>query len=638
MRHVVYGTAGHIDHGKTSLVRALTGIDCDRLPEEKSRGITIDLGFAHLVEGDHRIHFVDVPGHERLVHTMIAGAAGIDLALLVVAADEGVMPQTREHLEVIRLMGVPGGAVAVTKADLVDEELIEIVLEEIRELMADTPFAGVPVVPVSATTGAGVEGLRRVLVEQAAAVRPRQIGGRPFREPVDRVFTLPGAGTVVTGTSLWGELTVGAEVVLLPGGLTSRARRLHVHGEERERVEAGERVAINLAGLATDQVQRGDQVLTPGPWRPTSLVTLRLELLADAPHPLDEGDELELHALAARTPARIERLARRPLAPGETVEAQLTVREPVLVFPGDRVILRRPSPVNTLAGGVVLDAHRPRVRRTASGTLAGLPGAARDQWPLLLATWIDRAGLRAASVEDLAGRLGAVADAIEAPLGRLLEAGTIRVLSSQPRRLVAPHHLDELARAAGPALARRLEGQEVSSGVPARDFAALLLPRPALPLADLYLEELRQRGVLELTGGRVLPPGESAHMTELGQELARRIEQLYHEAGLDPPSPGEAASRLEARPATVDGICSFLVQRGRLVRLEGKLLIHRAALDGVVRQVRGWGVERFGVGEFKDRFGLTRKLAIPILEWLDAERVTLRVGTERRVMPLRRPE
>ncbi len=638
MRHVVYGTAGHIDHGKTSLVRALTGIDCDRLPEEKSRGITIDLGFAHLEADDLRVHFVDVPGHERLVHTMIAGAAGIDLALLVVAADEGVMPQTREHLEVIRLMGVPGGAVAVTKADLVEDDLIEIVLEEIRELLGDTAFAGVPVVPVSATTGAGIEAMRQVLVDQAASVRPRQITGRPFREAVDRVFTLTGAGTVVTGTSLWGELAVGSEVVVLPSGLGSRVRRLHVHGEERDRVEAGERVAINLAGLATDQLRRGDQVLTPGPWQPTRLVTLRLELLADAPHPLDEGDELELHALASRSPARLERLASRPLPPGASTEAQLTLREPVLLFPGDRVILRRPSPVNTLAGGLVLDAHRRRVRRRSSATLAELPGVGRDQWPALLGSWIDDAGLTAVTVDDLAARLGTTADAIESALGRLLEAKAVRLLSPQPRRLVAARHLDELTAAAGPAVARRLEGQEVSAGVPARDFAALLLPRAALPLADLYLEELRQRGVLELTEGRVLPPGARSHMTELGEELSRRIEQLYHDAGLDPPPPVEVAGRLEARPATVEGICRFLVQRGRLVRLDGKFLIHRSALDGVVRGIREWGVERFAVGEFKDRFGLTRKLAIPILEWLDSERVTLRTGMERKVLPPRRQE
>ena len=392
MRHVVWGTAGHIDHGKTTLVKALTGTDCDRLPEERERGITIDLGFAQLSEGEIQLHFVDVPGHERLVHTMIAGASGIDLALLVVAADEGVMPQTREHLDVIRLMGVPGGAVALTKTDLMDDDLVELVTEEIRELLAPTAFAGVPVVPVSSHTGVGVTELRRVLVAQTSGIRPREIEGRPFREPVDRVFTLTGVGTVVTGTSLWGELEVGADVRVFPHDTAARVRRLHVHGEERSVVEAGERVAINLAGLSRETVSRGDQIIASGAWEVTHLVTIRLELLATAPGPLDEGDEVEVHALAARVPARVDRLSVRPLAPGSRATAQISLRQPMLLFPGDRLVLRRPSPVNTFAGGKVLDAHLRRWRRRDSAALEHLPDVQREAWPDLLASWMDDLG------------------------------------------------------------------------------------------------------------------------------------------------------------------------------------------------------------------------------------------------------
>jgi len=627
MRHVVFGTAGHIDHGKTTLVRALTGIDCDRLPEEKARGITIELGFAHLEHGDLQLHFVDVPGHERLVHTMIAGAAGMDLALLVVAADEGIKPQTQEHLEVIRLMGVPAGAVALTKVDLVDEELVELAAAEVAELLAGTSFAEAPVVPVSAQTGAGLDELRRVMVEQAERVRPRESSGRPFRLAVDRVFTLVGVGTVVTGTSLWGSLAVGQEVVVLPDGVQARARRLHVHGVERKRVEAGERVAINLAGVARERLRRGDQVVTPGPWRPTRLVTLRLELLAEAPHPLDEGAEVEVHAMASRVEARVERLSSPTLEPGSSAVAQLTLSEPVALFPGDRVVLRRPSPVNTFAGGVVLDPHLPRLRRRLSATLADLPASSRAAWPELLGSWIDRAGLAGPSVDDLAGRLGVVPDAIEPSLGRLLAEGRIRVLQTQPRRLVLERAITELATAARIELERRLEGEEVSAGVPARDFAAALLPRAALPLSGLYLEELRGRGVLELTSGRVVPAGSDQHMTESGEALTRRVEALYRESGLNPPSPGEAAESLAAKAATVEGICKFLVTRGRLVRLEGKFLIHRAVLDEVARGIKDWNLPAFEVGQFKERFDLTRKLAIPILEWLDSQRVTVRLPT-----------
>jgi selenocysteine-specific elongation factor len=632
MEHVVYGTAGHIDHGKTTLVKALTGIDCDRLPEERDRGITIDLGFAHLASDAMRLHFVDVPGHERLVHTMIAGASGIDLALLVVAADEGIMPQTREHLEVIRLMGVPGGAVAVTKTDAVDEDLVELAAEEIRDCLADTPFADAPVVPVSAVSGRGLDELRSVLFAQASSARPRQVADRPFREAVDRVFSLTGAGTVVTGTSMWGRLDVGSEVLIMPKGLNARVRRLHVHGTERDTVEAGERVAVNLAGRAREEIDRGDQVISLGDWQPSRLITIRLELLSSAPHPLDEGDELEVHAFADRVPARVDRLSHRPLAPGQTATAQLRLGEPMLLFPADRVVLRRPAPVNTFAGGEVLDSHLRRWRRRESERLESLPSPRRNEWPELLAWWIDLAGLRGMTAHQLAARLGVLDDAVEAPIGRLLESGTVMALPTQPATFVTSAQVDGLAAAATEALERRFEGVEVSAGIPTRDFSAELLPRVAQGLTGVYLEELRHRGVLELSDGRVVPPGSDRHMSAAGEELTRKLESLYRESGFDAPGPAEAADRLAARSATVDGICRFLVQRGRLVRLDGKYLIHSAVLDEVARKVSGWECESFSVGEFKERFGLTRKLAIPVLEWLDSKRVTVRMGNQRKIL------
>jgi selenocysteine-specific elongation factor len=632
MRHVVWGTAGHIDHGKTTLVKALTGTDCDRLPEERERGITIDLGFAQLSEQGIQLHFVDVPGHERLVHTMIAGASGIDLALLVVAADEGVMPQTREHLDIIRLMGVPGGAVALTKIDLMEDDLVELVTEEIRELLAPTAFAGVPVVPVSGQTGTGISELRRVLVEQAGGVRPRQIEGRPYREPVDRVFSLTGAGTVVTGTSLWGELKVGADVRIFPHGTAARVRRLHVHGDERSVVEAGERVAVNLAGVSRETVNRGDQIMAPGPWEVTQLATVGLELLATAPGPLDEGDEVEVHALAARVPARVDRLSVRPLAPGSRATAQISLRQPMLLFPGDRLVLRRPSPVNTFAGGRVLDAHLRRWRRRDSAALGHLPDVRHSAWPELFSSWIDRAGLTGLTAPAMAGRMGVLESGIEAPLGRLLDEGIIHALSTQPRTFVMTARIAQLAEQAAEELKRRLAGEEVSAGIPARDFAGRLLPRPALPLADVYLEELRGRGTLELSEGRVVPPGKESHMTAAGEALTRKVEALYRGAGFDAPSPAEAAEHLNAKPATVEGICRYLIQRNRLVRLEGKFLVHRAVMDEMARKVRDWEVEDFAVGDFKERFDLTRKLAIPALEWLDSERVTVRHGNRRKIV------
>lgn len=542
------------------------------------------------------------------------------------------MPQTREHLEVIRLMGVSGLVVAVSKTDLVEPDLVNLAVDEVRGFLEPSRYASSPVIPVSANNGTGLDKLTEVLLAEARAAAPHQIEDRPFRQAVDRVFTLTGAGTVITGSSLWGRLEVGGEVTVYPAATAARVRRLHVHGVERQRVEAGERVAVNLVGVDRDRLQRGDQLLQPGPWRSTALVTVALELLKSAPRPLDEGDEVEIHALAARVPARIERLAERPLPPGSTAVAQLKLRHEMLLFPGDRLVLRRPAPVNTFAGGSVLDTQLPRWRRRDSSQLNDVPSVLRKDWPRLLLRWIDNAGLTAVSAVELAGRLGVLTPAVEAPLGRLIENGSIHALPTRPPRLVASTRMEELASAAGRELERRLSGEEVSAGIPARDFAAALLPRSALPLADTYLEELRHVGVLDVIQGRVVPAGSEAHMTATGEELTRRVEALYRAAGLDAPSPVDAAMQLQARPATVEGICRFLVQRGRLVRLEGKLLVHRGALDEVVRTVLSWQEDTFSVGDFKNGLGLTRKLAIPILEWLDSERVTVRQGNQRKIL------
>jgi selenocysteine-specific elongation factor len=320
------------------------------------------------------------------------------------------------------------------------------------------------------------------------------------------------------------------------------------------------------------------------------------------------------------------------LKPGGDAVAQIQLRQPMMLFPGDRVVLRRPSPVNTFAGGRVLDSRLPRWRRRESDDLAALPDTQRSSWPKLLASWIERAGLCGADVRELSGRLGVLDDAVEAPLGRLLEEGAIVAMASRPPIFVAVQAVDQLAAAAARELRERLAGEEVSAGIPARDFLGGLLPKTALGRADQFLEMLRGRGVLDLADGRVVPPGGDSHMTEAGRELAARVDELYREAGFAAPSPAEAAEALEAREAAVEGICRFLTQRNRLVRLDGKFLVHRSTLDALADDVREWQVEDFAVGDFKERFGLTRKLAIPAMEWLDSQRVTVRHGNRRKIV------
>ena len=627
MRAVVLGTAGHIDHGKTSIVAALTGVDCDRLPEEKRRGITLVLGFAPLADpaGELEISFIDVPGHERLVHTMIAGAGGVDRALLVVAADEGVMPQTREHLEVLSLLGVRGGVVALTKADLVDDEWLALEAEELAELLAGGPLAGAPVVPCSARTGAGIEALRAAVLECARGVVRRPEPHRPFRLSVDRVFSLPGAGTVVTGTARWGSVRPGDELTTLPSGRAVRVRAVQVHGSARGAGGVGERLALQLAGAAVGELPRGEQLLGPGPWQRSRRLAVELAVLPGAA--LAEGETVWLHLLAARVPARVDRVWPEALAGGGGGRAILRLARPVLAFPGDRVVVRRISPARTVAGGTVLDARPTPLRRREAARLGALPDPAADL-PAALAAWIAGAGTAGAPVADLAGRLGLAAEAIEAPLGRLVTSGEVLVARQQPRVLLARAAVEGVRAAARAALA-----EAGALGVPLAELTARLLPEEAAPLRDFYLADLRSAGVLQEISGRALAAG----LAPLADPLTGKVEAFYRAAGFAAPSPEEAAAELAANPKAVAGAVKVLLERRRLARIGGKWVLHRELLDEVAASLRAWGVATFDVAAFKDRFALTRKLAIPLLEWLDSERVTRREGELRRVLPARPP-
>lgn len=623
MRPVVFGTAGHIDHGKTSLVLALTGVDCDRLPEEKRRGITLALGFAPLVDpaGEIEASFVDVPGHERLVHTMIAGAGGIDRALLVVAADEGVMPQTREHLDVLRLLGVGGGVVALNKADLQDAELLELQIEELREELAGTILAGAPIVPCSARTGAGIPELRDALLATARGVVREAAPYRPFRLAVDRAFSMAGAGTVVTGTARWGRVAAGDELTLLPSGATVRVRSVQVHGQARSLAVAGERVALGLAGIAVAEAPRGEQVLSGAGWRPTRRLAARVELL---PHglALDEGQVLNLHLLAARVAARVERVHPRPLPPGGTGRAVLRLARPLLAFPGDRVVLRRPSPAMTLGGGQVLDPEPPRLRRAAAALLEELPCPWVDTAETL-ARWVRAAGLGGVSPSRLAARLGLLPAGVEAPLGRLLEAGRVVAGRGSPPVLLHRDVVEGVREEA-----RRVLSGGGPAGLPLPELVSRLAPGAPEAVRALVVEDLRRAGLMREVSGRVF----AADVAPLEDELAARVEEIYRSSGVEAPSPAEVARVLGAKEKVVEGLVRFLVERKRLARVGGKWVLHRRHLDEMVASLRAWGVETFGVAQFKDRFGLSRKLAIPILEWLDSERVTRREGELRRVL------
>ncbi len=462
-RHLVLGTAGHVDHGKTALVAALTGVDTDRLAEEKRRGITIDLGFAELPLGDDlTLGIVDVPGHEAFVRNMLAGATGIDLVLLVVAADEGVMPQTTEHLDIVRLLGVRGGVVALTKTDLVEPAWLELVQEELTEHLAATPFAGAPVVPVSSRDGRGLDELRAALAGAAAAVPDRPADGR-FRMPVDRVFTIRGTGTVVTGTVWHGALNADASPRVLPSGRTSRVRGLQVHGREVDRILAGQRAAVALAGLDTDEVQRGDVLVDSPDWTPSSMLTVRLSVVPDSAWSIAQRQRVRVHLGTAEALARVALLepaaveggssdADTILGPGQTTWAQLRLESPLVARAGDRLVVRSYSPVTTIGGAVVAEPvprKRKRLREPDRSALDAILDGDAAAAAAAAGRLAGRTGIPAASLDLLLP--GSGRESAEGAEGGAAEEGG----ASHSRRASAPRRNGRRRRCRGEAGARR---------------------------------------------------------------------------------------------------------------------------------------------------------------------------------------
>ncbi|HEY7862952.1 MAG TPA: selenocysteine-specific translation elongation factor, partial [Thermoanaerobaculia bacterium] len=446
MRRFLIGTAGHIDHGKTALVRALTGIDADRLPEEKRRGITIDLGFAHAEWEGTRLSFVDVPGHERFVRNMLAGAGGIDAVLLVVAADESVMPQTREHLDIVRLLGVERGVVAVTKRDRVTAEMLAVALEEVRELLRGGPLEAAPIVAVSSVTGEGLDELRRALVAAAAGLEEEARARRPVRLPIDRAFAIAGFGPVVTGSLVSGSLAREQRLELLPEGRPLRARRVEVHGQEVGEARAGERTSVNLAGVELSELRRGQTLATPGHLAASRLLTVRLRLLPGAPR-LESGDVLSFHLFASDTTARVRLLDGDKLAGGGSARAQLSLEEPVAAIPGDRFVVRRTSPAETIGGGVVLDAlarRSPGRGESRTRQLDALEGPPEER----LMLWIEETREAGAADSDLARRSGLRPEEIEGVASPLAAAGRAHRLRRSPDRWISETALRRLSQEA----------------------------------------------------------------------------------------------------------------------------------------------------------------------------------------------
>jgi selenocysteine-specific elongation factor len=634
MRRVLVGTAGHIDHGKSALVRALTGTDPDRLPEEKARGITIDLGFAHAAWDETTFSFVDVPGHEKFVRTMVAGAQGVDLVLLAVASDDSVMPQTREHLEILKLLGVSTGVIARTKSDLVDAGTGGLVEEEIRALVKESFLADAPVVACSTVTGEGLDALRAALLAAARRVVREDRSRRVPRLFLDRAFTMKGFGPVVTGTLDAGRMAVDETLTLLPDGRDVRVRRVEVHGEERQQAFAGERTSLNLAGVDRADLGRGQALVPKGALSAPSVLTAEVTILPGLAASLPDGARVRVHLGTADVAGRLIRMdaeaAVRAYLPGETAFAQVLLETPVAARPGDRFILRRPSPAETIGGGRVLDTGRPRMKRRSGATVALLSVlSSGDETALadLLLLETGPAGLTAAR---LGTRLGIVAPAAAGVLETIVEGG--RALRITPALFAHASVASALSEKAASLFAERKKAGAASLAFSRGEFVGRLARGLPPAAADGWLATLAAGKRLALDGDRVVPPGaRAADLSGEAASFAARLEGLYLGAGFEPPKNLEAARILGTKPQVVEGLVSHLVKSGLLVRLSPDLVVHRDVAAAAERKLESVKGQTLPVAGFRDLLGLTRKTLIPLLEYFDARKKTRRLGDLRKV-------
>jgi len=622
----VVGTAGHIDHGKTALVKALTGVDTDRLPEEKRRGITIDLGFASWLTDDYQIGFVDVPGHERFVKNMLAGIGGIDSFLLVVAADESIKPQTREHFAITKLLGIRTGVVAITKSDLVEHDIIDLVRLEIEELVAGSFLAGKPIVPVSSVTGAGLDDLREAILASVAAIDDRDATTRVFRLPIDRVFTMKGFGPVITGTTFSGRLNVDSEVEVLPGALRSRARAIQVHGEPRDHASAGERTSVNLPDIELEQLHRGQQVLAPNTLRPSQIITARIDLLADA-KPLKDQTRIRFHHLADELLGSVRFVDEtEELRPGGSAFIQLRLESPVVAVSGDRFVIRRYSPAFTIGGGVIIDAHLPKLRHhTRRELLQTLADGALVERVELMAKL---EGLRGLSIREVQARTGIRVETLQKELKTLPH-----LADSGDRRWIHVDTLADFRRRSMEFLGRYFKENRVAVNVPKGEFVQRLIPHGADPaMINFLLQDLAREKIISLEADAIDIPGRSKKLGGAEGELARMIEQRFSNAGLQPPPVSELINTIPQKAKVIEGVVGFLVKQGTLVRLADGVYVHHDTLDAARVKMASRRGQTIDVGQFKEFFGLSRKIAIPLLEYFDRQGVTKRVGDARQVL------
>src|SRR4051812_2806879 len=633
MKSIIIGTAGHIDHGKTALVKALTGIDADRLEEEKRRGITIDLGFAHLElaapSGEKiRLGFIDVPGHERFVRNMLAGVGGIDLVLMVIAADESIKPQTREHFEICRLLSIPRGITVITKADLVDEDTLSVARMEIEDFVRGS-FLDVsrsPVVAVSALKGTGLDELKREIVRLAADVPARDTEAL-FRLPIDRVFTMKGFGAVVTGTLIAGKVKKEEEVEVFPGRKRARVRGVQVHGSAAEQAIAGQRTALNLAGVQMEELARGMTLAAPGVFEPTQKFDVQISLLKDA-KPLKNRARVHFHAFTSETIAEVALRGVTELKPGASAFAQLRTAEPLLLLPGDRAILRQFSPVITIGGGVVLDAF-PLSRQKQDAAQRFLQTLSSGNRQDILLARIARRGHEGLSVAAAVREAGLKQSVLQPVIASLVQQKQIIQVGDF---LLANDAMQKTRDKLIAALEAFHKANPLVGGISKEEL------REKLDLHQTVLEallaQLTRDKKAEVAGEQVRLAGRGVELKDEEAKAKAQIEKAFADAGLKVPLMKEVLDKLPVDKARAQKLVTLLLRDRVLIKLADDLVFHHTALQGL-RQLMATQkakTPKIDVPTFKDLIGVTRKYAIPLLEYLDQQRITRRVGDKRIIL------
>lgn len=638
MFSLIVGTAGHIDHGKSALVRALTGIDPDRLPEEKKRGITIDLGFADLELDDFRFGFVDVPGHERFIKNMLAGAHGIDLLALVIAADEGVMPQTREHFDICRLLGVHSGLVVITKKDLVDEEMLALVEDEARELVAGSFLEDAPLIAVSSRTSAGLDELKLRLVEMGSRVPARSLDFT-MRLPIDRAFSMKGFGSVVTGTLISGKIIEGQELEMLPAQVRVRVRGLQVHGKSVHEAHAGQRTAVNLAGIETSQIERGMVLASAGRLRPTQVVDVWIDVLPGASRSVRSRSRVRFHIGSAEVLGRVRVLdGVAEIGPGKGGLAQVRLEAPVVALHGDRFILRSYSPAETIAGGVIVDPvatrHRGRELEQTRHLLGSLMG---DERAAKFAGFVKASGDRGLRLADVAAATGWTDEVLTKTALEVQKEGSVIEAHGV---YLARESFDRLSAKVVAELDRHHKREPLVRGMLRETLREKVFAHSSLELFAGVLSRLEAEGAVVSEKDIVRSSGHSVGLSEQDAELSKRIEQLYLAAGVEAPSIDEAMTRAgvaAAQRVQARKIMQLLIDARTLVRIQGEMFMHSQVLEELTRKLRDYASKHeperlIDVAAFKDLAGVSRKYAIPFLEYFDREQVTRRAGDKRLIL------